>query len=77
MPVDAFEKRVGLDLVASRDFTSHQSTDQITSSGREGTGEETVVTMLILGNWAYVKIIILNTDLNVLVNVLPVKDVNH
>ena len=47
MPVDALEERVGLDLVASRDVTLHQSTDQIISSGRERTGEEKFETMLL------------------------------
>jgi len=40
VPVDALEKRVGVDLVDSRNIASHQSTDQITGSRREGTGEK-------------------------------------
>lgn len=40
VPVDALEKRVGLDLVASGNVSSHQSTDQITGNSREGTGKK-------------------------------------
>ena len=37
VPVNALEKRVRTNLLTATDFTSHQSTDQITGGNREGT----------------------------------------